>query len=813
MKKSLILILTILSLLLPSCNQSDIPEAFSDALETMEPVEQRTEKVFDESEIYYENTFIFRKLSSDRGYDIINYGYRVAGDEIHFNNYDSKSNNSLIVDTYDIEGNNLRSQQFPDEIVTNYFHPINNDEYLYYYAPDAFTMKFIHCDKDGNTIAESKSYPRYFQKYSPEVPSFETFGDLHIFHMDYNIYLFHDVTEKATIYELPCLIRHISQLPDGRFLLYGKIDNSPFSNYEYFWLDPETGESGVYQIDASTDDARTLFPGRAREVYYQRGELYGICEDGFYVLRDGDFLKLIDWNESNLDGRSIEFREIFSDTNFLVEYYNYMEFAHELGFLVLTEEPRTKPREVFTVATIGLDTWYQHLVDNAVLQFNRESQDYKIEYHNYHAHEDSYLSPATSTRYTNEEAAAAAQKRFEEDLLSGIVYDCYIFSEASKNRDLLAGKGLLADLSPYLGEDQVMGCVETAYMDTEEQIVALPFFMKLTTLVTSQSVLSSKKKLTYDVMYDIAASLADNETLFTQDVYNGLKTTGQYEFLDLALQTCSFDSEACVDWLEFLTDVKDGTYRNTELSAIFSSIDEAFATPEGSVVAREPQYAAPTMDSYKNIENGSIKFTQFRFDSVESILALLWCYQGDRINYCGYPSAEDTTVILSANAVFSMSTVTAAGDGVNAFLQYLLSDEIQTCQAVSTYGIPVTRSALTQIFPVGYVHYRYTTPRPADETWLLEYPDGTRFINQIVDSEMRTLENQLLNNIFDVVRVTTDDRDLFLRFLDRAVVHTAADTTLQSILDEEISYVTGDARSAADAAKILQSRVGIYLAE
>lgn len=811
MKKSLILILTILSLLLPSCNQSDIPEAFSDALETMKPVEQRTEKVFAEEEIYYENTFVFQKLSTDYEGDIVNYGYRLSDDTIHFMNFHSGVNSGIVDETFSMDGEYLSSVPLPVDIYSNCFLYIGENKYLCYIY-DAFSAQFVQYDSSGTILAESKKFPRN-ESVLRYKPVFQTVGDYYVFHAGYAVYLFRDIADPITMYEFPCLVNHISMLPDGRFLLYGIIDQMPTSDYEYFWFDPETGESGAYQIDASTEDARTLFPGQAREVYYRRGELYGICEDGFYVLRDGDFLKLIDWNESNLDGRSIEFREILSDTCFLVEYYNYMEFAYELGFLVLTEEPRTKPREVFTVATIGLDTWYQKLVDNAVLQFNRESQDYKIEYYNYHKKDEDHLYDAMTGFYIDETTAAAAQKRFEEDLLSGIVYDCYIFPEASKNRDLLAGKGLLADLSPYLGEDQVMGCVETAYMDTEEQIVALPFFMKLTTLVTSQSVLSSKKKLTYDVMYDIAASLADNETLFTQDVYNGLKTTGQYEFLDLALQTCSFDSEACVDWLEFLTDVKDGTYRNTELSAIFSSIDEAFATPEGSVVAREPQYAAPTMDSYKNIENGSIKFTQFRFDSVESILALLWCYQGDRINYCGYPSKKNTTVMLSADAVFSMSTVTAARDGVNAFLQYLLSDEIQTCQAVSTYGIPVTRSALTQIFPVGYVHYRYTTPRPADETWLLEYPDGTRFINQIVDSEMRTLENQLLNNIFDIVRVTTDDRDLFLRFLDRAVVHTAADTTLQSILDEEISYVTGDARSAADAAKILQSRVGIYLAE
>ena len=69
------------------------------------------------------------------------------------------------------------------------------------------------------------------------------------------------------------------------------------------------------------------------------------------------------------------------------------------------------------------------------------------------------------------------------------------------------------------------------------------------------------------------------------------------------------------------------------------------------------------------------------------------------------------------------------------------------------------------------------------------------------------------NNVFDVIKLTDEDRDLFIRFLDRAVVRTAADDTLRSIIDEEMSYVESGVRSPAEAGKILQSRVGIYLAE
>ena len=97
-------------------------------------------------------------------------------------------------------------------------------------------------------------------------------------------------------------------------------------------------------------------------------------------------------------------------------------------------------------------------------------------------------------------------------------------------------------------------------------------------------------------------------------------------------------------------------------------------------------------------------------------------------------------------------------------------------------------------------------------SWTALHPDA--FYMKVICSDERMDEyNQKANNVFSVIRVTEEDRDLFMRFLDRAVARTAADDTLRSIIDEELSYVESGVRAPAEAGKILQSRVGIYLAE
>ena len=371
-------------------------------------------------------------------------------------------------------------------------------------------------------------------------------------------------------------------------------------------------------------------------------------------------------------------------------------------------------------------------------------------------------------------------------------------------RDMLSDKGLLADLSEYISEDQLLHCVETAYT-TSDGIVALPFFMRLSTLVTTQFTLSSRTKLTREVLYEMAANLKPGEALFAEDVYTNLKTIGQYDFLDLESETCSFDSAEYTEYLEFLLQLKDGAYTDEDLQVLYY---ETY----GSDYCQE--YCLLSMDATDIINQNRLKFVSMDLYTVNSISAMLLCFSGQNINYCGYPSDEGTAVLLSSDAMFSMSAQAVNVEGAAAFMQYLLSDEIQTCSRVKTFGLPVSRSAMEEVFPVGYIYYCVGTPSRiiTEDRWIAYHPEAV-VLKYKYTSESWSVEEKESNNVFASVRVTEDDRDLFIRFLDRAVVKTSSDTTLREILDEEVSYVEAGIRSAAEGGRILQDRVKIYLSE
>lgn len=764
-------------------------------------------------EVVYEtdNVFKYRKFTGENGADVYNYSIQQVGDQFWFLNWYSSSDgnpSAFYYDIYDAAGNYLHNLRLPDAIQQNAIIAATPDgeRFYTYEIMDADWRQFCCYDADGNLLAQSKKYVRLYQNGTKDIQDMQFFdGDLY-YYRNYLVYRFPDgdITQEAQIMEFPCYPDFVSLAPDGRLQISGTIGSDFIEPMEHFLLDPETEETEKHPLTQNGRDIDTIF-GTLQNfgtVYPYQDAMYALCKDGLYASRDGAAEQIVNWNESGLLPSAIAISKIMNDQFFMVSYENPLEYDSEIGFLCLTEERRSQKREVFTLATIGLDHAEQYFIDAAVYLFNRNSADYVIEYHNYY---DSVYNVSSGRGYwgiPEEETLAAAQRQFEEDLLSGVVYDCYFFPEQSSNRDMLADKGLLADLSQFLEEDQILGCIETAYK-TENGIMALPYFMRLTTLMTSQFILSPQEKLTYDVLLDMAAELQDGEALFSKSVYDNLKLTGQYEFIDTFNETCSFDSEAFEDWLSFLIEVRDGKYSEDALDILFISKE---------LPSQHYRVSSPFVPD-EVIRSRRLKFTEFTFDSFEDIAAAHWLYSRDQINFCGYPSDDETVVRLSAGATISIASNARCTDGAAAFLDFLMSADVQACGWLGTRGLPVSREGMIDAFPK-YVHscLREIPEDSAIKPWLNLHPDAFSLICICSDELMDEL-NQDGNNVFDVIKLTDEDCDRFIRFLDRAVVRTAADATLQSILDEELSYVENGVRPPEEAGRILQSRVGIYLAE
>ncbi|MBP3918524.1 MAG: hypothetical protein J6I50_05075 [Clostridia bacterium] len=762
------------------------------------------------SDQYFENVYKFQRFNSNTGESVTLYSYQTFADgELTAFCYFPDASDPVRA-VYSIEDGTLLRWDTYTSTARGNFNCITDDGHILCagwdenHKEDGFRIHL--CDSDGNV--HSRTPKQYSMGNNAIYSDVKAFGeDCYLYYTDkYEMYIFRSLEETPLFVDLPCLVRTIVRMDENTLLLYGAEDY--LLNPRFYCLDITTGEYEEYCYSETVQQPKDLFLN-PKELLYHNGEFYAHCKDGIYVYRDGAPQLLVNWEESYLDGDAIELCDVLSDDCFVIRYQNDMEQIYDDGLLFRTEERRAKPREVVNLAIVGLDEAHRDLIHTASLQFNRNNEDYIIKLRDYSDEAEKTIpySGFQNSAKRSAEIAEKAQAAFEADLLSGVPYDGYFLPQTPPVRDQLSEKGLLSDLSGYLEEDALLGCMETAYTTRDGSILALPFFMRLSTLVTSQFVLPTTTRLTRDVLYDMAEAIGDGEALFDTDVYENIKTVGQYDFIDEKAKSCSFDSPEFTEYLDFLSRVKAGAYTDESLELMHR---ETIA----NLYSIEQYFTLPSIDALDQIGQNRVKLVAFDLYSVDALAALLLRFKGQKINYCGYPTDSGTAVILSTDALFSMSSSAGCPTGAAVFMQYLLSDEIQTSGKVKNFGLPVSRSALQKVFPKGFLYYRmgYAAMSSINDHWHTSHPDYVP-IGYSLEDHIRDETWQKNNHMFTSVFVQKEDCDLFIRFLDRATVKTSSDAALREILDEEISYAESGARSAAQTGEVLQSRVFIYLNE
>ncbi|MDD3960096.1 MAG: extracellular solute-binding protein [Oscillospiraceae bacterium] len=156
----------------------------------------------------------------------------------------------------------------------------------------------------------------------------------------------------------------------------------------------------------------------------------------------------------------------------------------------------------------------------------------------------------------------------------------------------------------------------------------------------------------------------------------------------------------------------------------------------------------------------------------------------------GYPQGRPEPPIVSATMGYAVYKDSKHLDGADKFIEFLMSDTVQSLStAFSNDDIPVSRSAMnTQI---------RTIAQRSQET------DPGTIIHGGIDES-------------DYLRALPPDQSweaVFKQIVDSAKGFYISDIYLQIIFEEEMTpFIVGE-KSAEETAAILQSRVGIYVAE
>lgn len=526
------------------------------------------------------------------------------------------------------------------------------------------------------------------------------------------------------------------------------------------------GDTSMYlaTVDLETASIKEKYdlPGRSYEYSFYPGhgyDFYMTNDYGVfgYNLGDKDKTQLMSFIDSDMDINRIYEIEGMDEESFMGMYDD-----PETGYPTLAKFTKVPPEEVkerqaITLAMPSTD-WN---VRRAVIKFNKENQQYKISILDY------------NSLYGTDEDYNAGANKLNMDIVSGKVPDIVLLNDTMP-ADSYISKGLFEDLKPFIERDEdyaledLMPNVVEALSTDGKLFVLVPSYA-IQTAVAKTSDVGEERGWTVKEAQELLVSRPEGTQLFesfTRDAaLEYCMTMSGNQFIDWENGKCSFDSEAFVEMLMFISsfpETIDDSFYNEEYWNQYESMWR-----DGKVIASISWLG--NFGSFNRTEKGTY---------------------GEKITMIGFPSSNGDGSVIRPDMEIAMSAKSSCKDGVWAFLRTFLSEEYQKD---NIYNFPISVKRLNEL-----AKEAMEKPYYLDENGKKEEYDDIMYINgqEIIIPPM-----------------TQEEVDAFVEQLYSFTHVYKMDETLLNIISEEAAPYFSGQKSAKDVAAVIQSRVQIYVNE
>ena len=662
--------------------------------------------------------------------------------------------------------------------------PLSDNTFLYFTGADEVNMstKIYIADADKNILYETalSTYENNYIQYG-----YKNYMSIHVNERD-------DGTRRIFVNAYDKLYYLDEQL---------NILNTVDIKVEYSGVYMES--DGVYilgnelprmcRVDMNTGVLERIetMPVPAEMMYYStfhydaNGQLY-CAYDGSVYRCDGNrnLTEILRWDNSAYDGSGTFWILDETSVYYMPPYSPTSSKSSELVMLDTGMDEEMLDRRVLTLAMLSgqNNEWLRELI----YLFNAQSEDYFVE-----------LLDMTDTA-----AGQTTTEKFDQYIFENGMPDMAVFFSAFESRTY-AEKGLFLDLAPYYG-DSLLGCARTAYLTGGGTLPLLPLSMEASTYACASAVLD--ENLTWETMYALAEALPTDDpthpALTSYDNTDTLMRRMLSDFFDYGDKTANFDSEEFRRRVQFLCDMAE------------SYIVEDYGAFLKSDMLTNGKYSLYNGTKIRDaIRVGQVDLLYVPFQSVEAYAALKLIFGDTPFTLCGYPTEDGTApgVRVQSSNLLAVSADSESLGGCKAFIDFCLSDDIQSSEYLTASALPVTRSALE----LALNNYRYLYYYNSFSTY--ENPNlgggSVTQLSPVSHSAQKDESTLYTSSSYTEMILTDDDFDTVLTFFDTCTAYADPDTVISGIVEEELSAWESGARSLEDAAKMIQSRVWIYLNE
>jgi ABC-type glycerol-3-phosphate transport system substrate-binding protein len=578
-------------------------------------------------------------------------------------------------------------------------------------------------------------------------------GDLYIASDESILCFGSDGTQKETVSMTNKWIQSMASTGDGTVVV--DYYDSDSGDMAVCTVEDGTLSAPMELTDINETSGLTLYPGDGNTL---------LVSDGTYLYSvdaaTGTATKLLSWLDSDINGSNLTGVVASGEDRVLVLMnqwnMNSGEQTYELGILTKTPAEELPVRTILTLGAVYLGDTLQ----NAVIDFNRKSDTYRITLVDY-------------SSYNTADDYEAGYKQLDLDVVSGNCPD--IISLSSGNVDKYISKGVLADLAAMIEQDDSISMDDLlsgplqAYTK-DGKLYGMPQSFSLNTLIASKTLVGDRTSWTMEEMGDVIDSLDEdasvmtymtNENFLTQMTYMNLS-----EFVDYSTASCSFDSD------EFR--------RLLAVSKKLPTEDELYGDDDEVSV---------WTDEWQEIQNGNVLMTQDYVSYTQAVKELYDLYTAENgfVNI-GFPTTSGNGAMLGVSGGMAISAKSQYQEGAWEFIKTMISDDLQT----DGWGIPVTVAAFDEMM--------------ADTMEKPYYMDGDEKVYYDDTSYIGDTE-------YTLDPLTKAQLDEFKDYINGAAISGNYDSDIMDIITEEAAaYYSGD-KSAEEVTKLIQNRVTIYLGE
>ena len=521
---------------------------------------------------------------------------------------------------------------------------------------------------------------------------------------------------------------------------------------EYLYeVDVENGKLGKQIADVSKYSINSTYKGEGDKMLFTSGTNLFECD-----CSTGKIRKILNFMDCDINADNISYIFYLSDGTLCVITHSNDYTSTEIDYLYKQDE-NAKDKTEITIGVLFSDSRLQE----DVINYNKSHDNVRIKIIEYYGEDEGDYDKAMS--------------KFNSDIASGNCPDIIDFGSSTADMSQYIEKGLIEELTPYFDKDEeiniedfVQSVVETYKMNGK--LYALPGTFMLRGFFGATSIVGKKTNWTMDEFIELVNQFGKGTEISSymtrESVMELLCNCNMSKYVDWSKGECYFDKEEFVKILE--------------LSNNYVNQEEYFREHEEENVSE----VTKIRNKQQILLNASLADCDEYMVSKE--------IYGEDITFKGYPSSEGNGVaIASLGSLLAISSKSKYKDEAWEFIRQSYFPQKENDYI---FGFPVRQDDLDAVLEQAKIPDTY------------EDENGNEQINYSTWGYEDGIEIQ-------VPYPTDEDVAKIKEIINSADTMINSNEKIMEIINEEAESFYKGQKSAEEVAKVIQSRVSVYVKE